>query len=227
MERRGEGFERERYVPGEGREVRREGVEREPVREPVAGERIAEPTPAVREERQAVTEPSLGARPFDLTRWGPVLAGVFVSLGIIALLGVLGAALGFQLAGPGVAPDMAATAGTAAAIWGAITLIVGFFVGGWLAGRMSGNSNSEIGLLHGVAVWAVSVVGLLILGAIGAGGLMGMLNNLGMPSGDISIAQGAAWSSFAAMLLGLAAAAAGGYLGGQYFEREGHRRLTR
>jgi hypothetical protein len=228
MERRGEGFERERYVPEPGPEVRREGVERERIVEPAARERVTEPV--VREEHYGVAEPGLGMRPYDLARWGPVFAGVFVSLSLIVLLGVLGAALGFGLAGPATAPNVAANLGNAAMIWGALTLIVAFFAGGWVAARLTSTATPEIGLIHGVAVWGVTIVGLLLLGAIGVAGLVGTITGPGAPAvpgtpgTNMGLAQGAAWGTFIALALGLAAAAIGGYFGGQYFETHHHRR---
>lgn len=200
MERRGEGFERERYVPEPGREVRREGAERE---------RIVEPAPPAREERHGIAEPALGLHPRDLTHWGPVWAGFFVSLAVIVLVGILGVALGLGLM---------TQPGTGAAIWGAVTLIVGFFCGGYFAARTSSLAGPVIGLIQGVAVWAVTTAALLVLGSFGLAGLLGMTTGP-MPQANLGLAQGAAWGTFIALILGLCAAAIGGYVGGQALEQ--------
>ena len=231
MQNRGEGFERERIVPEPGREVRQEGVEREPYREPVARERTTQPmTP---EERRGLIETGLGTRAYDLTRWGPVFAGFFVALSLSVLLGVLGVAFGIQLASPTGAAEVS---GTGAAIWAAVVLIVSFFVGGWLAARTTAISTPEVGLIHGVAVWAVTIAVLLVLGALGIAGVVSVVTGQGgpatapaAPGSALSLAQGAAWGTFIAMLLGLVAAAIGGYVGGKNtgYERATQPRVVR
>lgn len=222
MERRGEGFERERHVPEPGREIRPEGVEREPYREPVAHERVTEPV--MRPEVYGEWEPGISLRPQDLTRWGPIFAGTFVALSLIVMLGVLGVAIGFGFV---TSPAGVTAGGTAAAIWGAIVLIVAFFCGGWLASRTAAITGPMVGTLHGVAVWALTTTALLFLGAFGLAGVLGaitgpgapMVPTPGTPGANLGLAQGAAWGTFIALILGLAAAAIGGWVGGQTLGR--------
>ena len=199
MERRGEGFERERVTPEPGREVRREGVERERITEPMM----------TREERYGVMEPGLRAR--DLTHWSAVWAGFFVALSVSVLVGLLGVALGL-------------TSGTNAAMWASVSLIVGFFCGGWFAARTSSVGGPNLGLIHGGAVWAVTTAVLLVLGAFGLAGALGVTGMMpgmmapGAP-GNVGAAQLAGWGAFIALVLGLIASLSGGYVGGTAYEQ--------
>lgn len=238
MERRGEGFERER-IPEQGPEPRyREGVERERIIEPRHGEaverervaepryqgvereRVAQPRPtepmATYDERYGQLEPGIVFRARDLTRWGPVIGGFFASLSVMVLLGTLGAAIGLQLAGGIPTTGVAlADAGVGAAIYGAITLIVSFFVGGWLAGRTAAVAGPNVGLIHGFAVWALTISLVVIMGAVGFAGVLGSMISAGaapvMPGANAIVAG---WGTFVALCLGLAAALLGGWIGG-------------
>lgn len=58
----------------------------------------------------------------DLVRWGPILAGLFAAMGFQALSLSLGAGFGVTTA-----------VGAGAAVWGAVTLIIAAFIGGWIA----------------------------------------------------------------------------------------------
>lgn len=196
MERRGEGFERERMVPEPGREVRREGIERE--------------------ERYGLMEPGLRAR--DLTHWSAVWAGFFVALSVSVVVGLLGVALGL-------------TTGTNAAIWASVSLIVGFFCGGWFAARTASVSGPNMALIHGGAVWAVTTAALLVLGAFGfasALGVTGMTPGM-VPPAPVSMgaAQLAGWGAFIALILGLIASVMGGWVGGMGYEQRVPPRIIR
>ena len=74
----------------------------------------------------------------DRVRWGPVLAGLFTALTTMVALALLGAAIGLTAMNAGTAaiqggppPD----AGRNAAVWGAISAIIAFLWGGYVAGR--------------------------------------------------------------------------------------------
>ena len=44
---------------------------------------------------------SVGGRPGDRVRWGPIIAGLFVALSALTLLGLLGAAIGLSISDTG------------------------------------------------------------------------------------------------------------------------------
>lgn len=111
----------------------------------------------------------------DRIRWGPIWAGIFAAISTMILLGLLGVAIGLSVY------DAAGTTerfGMGAGIWQLITVIVAFFVGGWVAGRSSGFQARRVGWLNGALVWAVAIPLALLLLSSGAGAVMGGLGAL-------------------------------------------------
>src|SRR5690606_7864519 len=103
--------------------------------------------------------PSVGVataviEPKDRVRWGPILAGIFTALSTLLLLSVLGAAIGCSAYDPG---DQASAFGIGAGIWGVISMIAAFLIGGWLAARTAALGGHSNGLPNGAMVWAVGI----------------------------------------------------------------------
>lgn len=182
--------------------------------------------------------------PTDRVRWGPILAGVFTALSSLAVHGVLGAAIAGTAYDPG---DSARSYGIGAGIWGIISVLVSFALGGWVAARSAAVGGRNNGLLNGAMVWAVAIP---VLGYLLAGGAARVAETMAGVAGDAAqataqiadeqttadelredvqqssvqmtpeqkqrtadAAERTAWSTLIGLLLGLAAAAAGGYLG--------------
>jgi hypothetical protein len=185
-----------------------------------------------------ITAVSVGSAGSERIRWGAIVAGLFASLSTLVLLSVLGVAIGLTAMDT---TDPAGGWGIGASIWGAISMIVAFIVGGWIAGRWGppfGRTN--LAVLHGAMVWAVAIpLSLFIMGNVGgmfaqaamAGGQHARIDPLtdaarqagariGAEADGTTTMQrtqatgaGAAWGTLIALLLGLGAAALGGYLG--------------
>lgn len=92
--------------------------------------------------------------PFDRVRWGPIVAGLFTAMSTLALLSVLGVAIGLSAWDPG---DNTRGYQLGAGIWSIVSAIVAFFVGGWLAARSAAAAGERNGLLNGSLVWAVAI----------------------------------------------------------------------
>lgn len=176
--------------------------------------------------------------PTDRVRWGPIWAGLFIALSTWAVLTVLGAAIGFSMYDAG---DSGRAYGVGAAIWGAISAIVSFILGGWFAARTAAVKGENNGVINGVMVWAVGIPLMLFLTYGGLSPLLGrerdrMMDRASQASAQItgsptntvdrgdqltpqrqermaSTASRAAWGTLVALLLGLGSAAFGGYLG--------------
>ena len=103
--------------------------------------------------------------PTDRVRWGPIIAGLFAALSTLALLSVLGVAVAGSAYDPG---DSARAFGIGAGIWGIISFLIAFGIGGWLAARAAAVRGANNGLLNGAMVWAVAIPVMLYLVA-GAG----------------------------------------------------------
>jgi hypothetical protein len=114
-------------------------------------------------------------RPRDLVRWGPVIAGLFAALATLATLTVLGLAIGLSSYNTG---DQASTFGIGAGIWGAISALIAFGVGGWLAGRTAAIRGTGSGILNGAMVWFVAVPLLVYLLGSGIGALARTAGNV-------------------------------------------------
>jgi len=155
----------------------------------------------------------------DLTRWGPILAGAVGSLAILAFLMTLGIVLGL-VAGPGVTPA-AAPSPTAVGIWTALSTAVAFFVGGWLCSRTSTVTGSGMALFEGFMVWAVGLIGVLVLSLAGLGAIFGALGLAfgpgGLPPAGITVpaetGTTAAVLTLIMMVIGIAAAVVGSVVG--------------
>jgi hypothetical protein len=103
--------------------------------------------------------------------WSAVLAGVVAALGTCMLLALLGMGLGASTVNPLEESNPLAGLGAGAAIWLAITGLLAFFAGGWVAGYASGwRATRTDALIHGFLTWAVaSLLGFWVMtGAAGA-----------------------------------------------------------
>lgn len=123
--------------------------------------------------------------PTDRVRWGPVIAGLFAALATLATLTVLGLAIGADAFDPG---DQAGGFGLGAGIWAAISTLIAFGVGGWLAARAAAVPGRNAGILNGAMVWFVAIPLLLfgVTSGIGAiartlGGVAGTAATIAAP----------------------------------------------
>jgi hypothetical protein len=96
--------------------------------------------------------------------WGAVLAGVVITLSAHLILNMVGVGLGAAAIDPGSndTPTLA-TATTTAGIWWSVVGIVSSFVGGLVAGRLSGSARRMTGALHGLTAWALTLLVLVYL----------------------------------------------------------------
>jgi hypothetical protein len=104
--------------------------------------------------------------PTDRVRWGPIIAGVFAAMTAAAVLSTLGAAIGMSAYDASDDPRRFAIG---FGIWGIITMLVAYALGGWLAGRSAAFRGRNNGLLNGALVAAVGIpLTLFLLGSAGA-----------------------------------------------------------
>jgi len=113
--------------------------------------------------------------PLDRVRWGAVFAGLFTTISTFILLSVLGAAIGASTFDPG---DSLNGLGASASIWGAVTALIAFFVGGLIAARAAAITGKGNGALNGVMVWIVMIPLALYLVSSGIGTTLGALGGV-------------------------------------------------
>jgi hypothetical protein len=106
----------------------------------------------------------------DRIRWGPIIAGVVTAFAVLLFLTVLGIALGISALGGDDDPQ---TWGTAAGIWGGLSLLVAFFVGGWMAARAAATLSESDGPLNGFVTGAATLLLLLWLATTAITGALG------------------------------------------------------
>ncbi len=169
-------------------------------------------------------------------QWGPIIAGVLTAIATLLILTVLGLAIGTSALEP---REVGSDVATGAAIWGGLSAIIAFFLGGWVAAKTAAVGGGGSGLINGLMV-GVTILALLLW--LTGSGLAGLIGTLGSNIGDIAnVAQGtvlqspqqaqaqvelqvdpqqafdtvsdSAWGTLAGLVLPLIAAAVGGLLG--------------
>jgi len=90
------------------------------------------------------------------------------------LLSILGLAIGLTTYETG---DQLRNFGLGAGIWGAVSTIVAFVLGGWVAAHSAGVRGRSNALLNGAMVWAVAIPLIMYLLGSGAGSLMNTATN--------------------------------------------------
>lgn len=118
--------------------------------------------------------------------WGAILAGTVVVLVVQLTLAMLGLGLGLYAMEPG--EGLTAGLGIGAMIWWVISAIVGLFLGGWVASRLSGIQTKTDGMLHGFVTWGLAslVTVYLLTTTVGAfiGGGMSLIRGAGDVAGS-------------------------------------------
>jgi hypothetical protein len=168
----------------------------------------------------------------DRVQWGPIIAGAVSGLTMMLMLTVLGLAIGASAFEP---DTNLSDWDTWAGVWGGLSAVIAFFVGGWVAARTAAVGGSFAGLMNGLMAGATILLVLALLTATGLTNLIGFLggNLATMADYAVDVAQGetaaadaqaafdnvrdAAWGTLATLVLALAAAGVGGVLG--HYER--------
>jgi hypothetical protein len=155
----------------------------------------------------------------SLVQWGPILAGFFSATAIFLLLTALGIAIGASVLEPRAA---GVAIGPWPAVWAAITLIVSFLFGGWVASRSTLFGSRYSHLMDGFVVGAAGLTLIVWWSTIGLADLFGaigqdvsrILASAGAtnPQAFDLVRQGG-FITFVWFLLPLIAATVGGYLG--------------
>ena len=122
--------------------------------------------------------------------WGGIFGGVLVALGLLFLLGTLGAAIGISAADPGETP--ASTLGAGAGIWAGLSLLLALFVGGMVSTRIGAITDGTTGFFEGALVWIVSILLMIYFASSGLGMLAGSASRLlgGATQAVSSVMQG-------------------------------------
>jgi len=195
------------------------------VRDPI----VAPPAAAYGTDVVAVADPP----DIQQLRWGPILAGLLMALGVFFLLSLAAIAVGLQAA-PGAAADQDDGLGVVAIAATSVIALVSFFLGGYVSSWSAGLTGGARSALNGFLVWASWLVVVLLLAAAGLGSLVGAMGEL---FGDINLAapdvapeelvttlRATSWQSLLALGLTAASATLGGVVGAREDLRDRWRR---
>ena len=159
--------------------------------------------------------------------WGAACFGWLVAVGITALLTALlsaaGAAIGLTQLSESDAKSSADTISIVGGILVILVLVLGYYAGGYVAGRMSRFDGDR----QGLGVWLIGLIVTIVLAVAGAVAgskynLLGQLNLPRIPIDEGSLATGAAIALVIMLVATLLAAVAGGKVGQRY-----HRKVDR
>jgi hypothetical protein len=110
----------------------------------------------------------------DRVRWGPIIAGVVTAFAVLLFLTTLGIALGLSALG---GDNDTSGWGTTAGIYGAITLLLAFFLGGWVAARSATPTPESNGVLNGFITGATILLLLLWMATTAITGALGFFTS--------------------------------------------------
>lgn len=103
--------------------------------------------------------------------WSAIFAGAAVAIAVMALLGMLGAGLGFWAVEPGGETDTLMGMAMGSTIYLLIAQLIALFVGGYVASRMSAAWDVQNAVLHGVTVWAIATLATIYIAMSAAGAM--------------------------------------------------------
>lgn len=173
-----------------------------PVGPPPADSRGYREPPLQPVERERYVQDTRVIEGGSVLQWGSVWGGLLGAIGLLVVLGVVGLIVGLNR----FETDIAGQTGTASLIWGAVIVLVSFFVGGWIAGRtLSYPASSFAGFITGSVMWALGLTLVVLLAALGIGGAMATIfGPFGIPNltpGAVGTVQSAAVGTLAGLVL--------------------------
>jgi hypothetical protein len=161
---------------------------------------------------------------FGGLNWGSAFFGWLVAVGIatllIALLSAAGTAVGLTKASASDAAGNADTLGIVGGVLLLVILLVAYYAGGYVAGRMS----RFTGTRQGLGVWIIGLVVTVVLAVAGAllGAKYNVLSGLNLPR--VPVDEGSLTTggliALAAIVLGTLVAALAGGKAGTHFHRK-------
>ncbi len=209
----------DRYVEGDRRDVAAnprgsEQLERDTADESERGSHRREPV--VDRERQ---RDEYGGFNFGAAFFGWLVA-IGVAVLLTALLSAAGAAIGLTELSDSEASESADTISIVGGVLLLLVLVIAYYAGGYVAGRMSRFDGAR----QGIGVWVLGLLMTILLAVAGAiagseYNVLGQLNLPRIPIDEGSLATGAVIALIAAVVLTLVAAALGGKAGERYLPR--------
>ena len=145
---------------------------------------------APRRDTVVATQPAMHRR----ISWGAVIAGAVIAVAVQILLAMLGTGIGASTVDPLPGGDVpsAGAFSIGAGLWWGISSLIALYIGGWVAGRLSGTMLSVDGALHGALTWALSVLAIVYLVSSAAGSLLSGAAGVLSTAANVTATAGAA-----------------------------------
>jgi hypothetical protein len=161
----------------------------------------------------ADVEVVVAAGPRTIISWSSILAGALIAFAVLILLSVTALAAGLELAPVGEGGEPRFGPAVASILTG-IFIVIAFGAGGLTAVWAAGLVEPGPAILHGFLVWALAVLLILALVAMGLGGLGATSTFLGagFEPETVEEFEDAGWATVLALVLGAGSAALGGAL---------------
>lgn len=120
--------------------------------------------------------------PVDRIRWAAVLAGFVTVIAAMTVFTILGLALGLSTFDANQPNNFLAGAG----IYGAITGLIAFALGGFMAARTAAVAGRGNGILHGGMVWIVTNAIVVLMLGNGIGTLLNLAGDAAQTAANIA-----------------------------------------
>lgn len=153
--------------------------------------------------------PGVGSPSPQRIRWGAVFAGVVLAMAMLALFTTLWFALAFNSNVDTIRVNLEWYVG--------ITAVVALFIGGLLAGWLSGVRGAGSGLFNGITMWGLILIVALAIGIPAVFNVFNLGRVTAIAEGTTLTTSGvdtALWASFWTILGGFIASGLGGLIGG-------------
>lgn len=135
-------------------------------------------SPPPRRDRFSSSDRHISARGEEIAvrrvSWGAIIAGSLIALTVWVMLTLLGTGAGLGIAQP-TAPGSGVNAGVGigGAIWWLLSGLIAMGVGGYVAARLAGVTQTMDGVLQGVTTWAATTLVMLYLLTTAVGNVVG------------------------------------------------------
>jgi hypothetical protein len=149
-------------------------------------------------------------RPGSTLSWSAIWAGVFSFVAIWSVFGILGMAIFASAANPNASQPVTGM-NIGMAIWAIVLTIIAMYVAGRITGSLATVTTRREGVNHGLIMFGLSVVSVIVLSTLGGAALSGGAGVSGTAHSTyvLDIFAGFGWAGFLSLFLGWLAAMGG------------------
>lgn len=104
--------------------------------------------------------------------WPAIFCGLATAIATVWFLSLLGSAIGMSVLDGTDTEAMGKGLGVSAIVWIVLTGFAAFLIGGLVTGRLCGQDDDQAGVLHGVTMWSMATLSMLLLSSWGISGLI-------------------------------------------------------